>query len=84
MHLFGRQRPIMITTSNSSIKRSGTPNQFLGVGLHTIAISGLSHVRTEFDPLLIIHYTHWPGRKSYNRHKVRIDRGTCDDVNLAS
>ena len=28
MHLFGRQRPIMITTSNSSVKRSGTPNQY--------------------------------------------------------
>jgi hypothetical protein len=53
MHLFGRKRPIMITTSNSSFtKRSGTPNQFLGVLLHTIAMSGLSHVRTELDPLL--------------------------------
>src|SRR5438477_6308542 len=28
MHLSGRQRPIMITTSNSSVKRSGTPNQY--------------------------------------------------------
>src|SRR5437588_11056067 len=28
MHLFGRERPIMITTSNSSVKRSGTPNQY--------------------------------------------------------
>ena len=45
---------IMITTSNSSVKRSGTPNQFLGVLLHTIAISGLSRVRTELAPLLII------------------------------
>jgi hypothetical protein len=35
---------IMITTSNSSLKRSGTPNQLLGVLLHTIAISGLSRV----------------------------------------
>jgi hypothetical protein len=35
---------IMITTSNSSVKRrSGTPNQLLGALLHTIAISGLSH-----------------------------------------
>src|SRR5438445_3879111 len=28
MPLFSRQRPIMITTSNSSVKRSGTPNQY--------------------------------------------------------
>jgi hypothetical protein len=33
---------IMITTSDSSVKRSGTPNQFLGVLLHTMAMSGLS------------------------------------------
>src|SRR5580692_10466806 len=45
---------IMITTSDSSVKRSRTPNQFLGVLLHTIAMSGLSHVRTELAPLLII------------------------------
>src|SRR5580700_3324833 len=45
---------IMITTSNSSLSRSRTPNQFLGVLLHTIAMSGLSHVRTELAPLLII------------------------------
>jgi len=35
---------IMITTSNSPVKGSGIPNQLLGVGLHTIAISGLSRV----------------------------------------
>jgi len=45
---------IMITTSNSSVKRSGTPNQLLGVGLHTIAMSGLSRVRTELSNLLVI------------------------------
>ena len=45
---------IMITSSNSSVKRSGTPNQFLGVLLHTMAISGLSRVRTELNPLLIV------------------------------
>src|SRR5271170_7240191 len=45
---------IMITTSNSSVKRSGTPNQFLGVLLHTMAISGLSRVRTELFHLLVI------------------------------
>jgi len=38
---------IMITTSNSPVKGSGMPNQLLGVGLHTIAMSGLSRVRTE-------------------------------------
>src|SRR3984885_5909086 len=45
---------IMITTSNSSLKRSGTPNQLLGVRRHTIAISGLSRVRTELFHLLVI------------------------------
>src|ERR1022692_1701343 len=45
---------IMITTSNSSVKRSGTPNQFLGVLLHTIAMSGLSRVRTERFQLFVI------------------------------
>src|SRR5215831_4972852 len=45
---------IMIPTSDSPEKGSGTPNQFLGVLLHTIAISGLSHVRTELLPLLVI------------------------------
>jgi hypothetical protein len=44
----------MITTSNSSMKRSGLPNQLLGVGLHTTACSGLSRVRTELFPLLVI------------------------------
>ena len=38
---------IMITNSNSPVKGSGMPNQLLGVGLHTIAMSGLSRVRTE-------------------------------------
>src|SRR5215472_13401928 len=45
---------IMITTADSPEKGSGTPNQFLGVLLHTIAMSGLSHVRTELLPLLVI------------------------------
>ena len=30
------------------------PTQYLGVLLHTMAISGLPRVRTELDPLLII------------------------------
>ena len=45
---------IMITTSNSPVKGSGIPTQLLGVLLHTIAISGLSRVRTELFQLLVI------------------------------
>src|SRR5229473_6988209 len=45
---------IMITTSNSPVKGSGMPNQLLGVLLHTLAISGLSRVRTELFQLLVI------------------------------
>src|SRR5947208_15752677 len=52
---------IMITTSNSSVKRSGIPNQLLGVLLHTMAISGLSRVRTELLQLLVTPFlTHHP------------------------
>jgi hypothetical protein len=36
------------------VKRSRTPNQLLDVRQNTIACSGLSCVRTEFDPLPII------------------------------
>ena len=36
------------------VKGSGMPNHFLGVLLHTRAISGLSRVRTELLQLLII------------------------------
>ena len=54
MHLFGRTTAIMITSADSPGKGSGTPNQLLGVGLHTMAISGLSRVRTELSQLLII------------------------------
>jgi hypothetical protein len=44
---------IMITTSNSSsYERSRTPNQLLDVRRNTMAISGLSCVRTELAPLL--------------------------------
>src|ERR1035438_9079726 len=58
---------IMITTSNSSVKRSGTPNQLLGVLLHTMAISGLSRVRTELFQLLVIpSLAHHPVQS--NRH----------------
>jgi hypothetical protein len=46
--------PIMITTSNSPAKGSGIPNQYLGVLLHTMAMYGLSRVRTELFQLLVI------------------------------
>ena len=45
---------IMITSSNSSARRSGIPSQLLGVVFHTNAMFGLSRVRTEFAHLLII------------------------------
>ena len=52
MHLFDRAA-IMITTSNSSSEERGA-HSIARVLLHTMAISGLSRVRTELDPLLII------------------------------
>src|SRR5450755_3482264 len=36
------------------VKGSGIPNQLLGVLLHTMAMSGLSRVRTELSQLLVI------------------------------
>src|SRR5579884_2389678 len=45
---------MMITSSNSSLKRSGVAHHYLGGLLHTMAISGLPRVRTELDPLLTI------------------------------
>src|SRR5271157_6028778 len=45
---------IMIINSNSPVKGSGIPNQFLDVLLHTIACSGLSRVRTELFHLPVI------------------------------
>jgi hypothetical protein len=47
-------RSIMIINSNSPVKGSGIPNQFLDVLLHTIAWSGLSRVRTELSQFPII------------------------------
>src|SRR5206468_6322597 len=44
----------MITSSDSPYMGSGMPNQLLGVRLHTMAISGLSRVRTELLQLLVI------------------------------
>src|ERR1700675_1664057 len=48
------QTTIMITTSNSPVRGSGIPNQLLGVLLHTIAMSGLSRVRTELRHLFVV------------------------------
>ena len=45
---------IMIPNSNSSVKRSGTPNHYGGDLLHTMGISRLSRVRTELFQLLVI------------------------------
>src|SRR5438552_10458781 len=42
MHLFGRQRPIMITTSNSSVKRSGTPNQYARCSTASLTMSAVA------------------------------------------
>src|SRR5438132_4505509 len=44
----------MITSSNSPAKRSGMPNHFSGDLLHTLAISGLSCVRTELFQLFVV------------------------------
>ena len=44
----------MITSSNSPVRRSGTPNQLLGVSLHTTAMFGLSRVWTESFHLLVV------------------------------
>src|SRR6202163_3624008 len=57
---------IMITTSNPPLKGSGIPNQLLGDRLHTMAISGLSRVRTELFQLLVI--------PSLAPHPVQTDR----------
>jgi len=45
---------IMITCSNSPVLGSGMPNHYIGDLLHTIAISGLSRVRTELMRLTVI------------------------------
>src|SRR5713101_7289482 len=66
----------MITTSNSSMKRSGTPNQLLGVLLHTIAMSGLSRVRTELFHLLVI--------PSLAPHPVQTNRQSTGHGNLGN
>src|SRR6516162_2557706 len=45
---------IMITTSNSLLGGSGRSNQMGGDLLHTMAVVGLSRVRTELFQLLVI------------------------------
>src|SRR5271169_400994 len=44
----------MITTSNSPAKGSGMPNHYVGDLLHTMAMYGLSRVRTELSKLTIV------------------------------
>jgi hypothetical protein len=56
----------MITTSNSPVKGSGIPNHYGGDLLHTMAISGLSRVRTE-----LLHFVVVP---SAPPHPVQLDR----------
>jgi hypothetical protein len=53
MHLFGHNRDHDYYFE-LPVKGSGIPNQFLGVLPHTIAMSGLSRVRTELFQLLVI------------------------------
>ena len=60
MHLFGHNRDHDYYFE-LPLKGSGIPNQLLGDRLHTMAISGLSRVRTELVPLLIVPLlTHHP------------------------
>src|SRR6202521_2658692 len=67
---------IMITTSNSSVKRSRTPNQLLGVLLHTIAMSRLSRVRTELFHLVVI--------PSLAHHPVQSNRQSASHGDLGN
>src|SRR5215469_1128427 len=46
---------IMITCSNSPVLGSGMPNHYIGDLLLTIAMSGLSRVRTELLQLCVVH-----------------------------
>src|ERR1019366_5194141 len=65
-------RSIMIITSNSPGKGSGIPTQLLDVLLHTIAMSGLSRVRTELSQLLVIPFLpHHPieANRELSRHR---------------
>jgi len=69
----------MITTSNSPVKGSGIPNHYGGDLLHTMAISGLSRVRTELLHLFVV--------PTAPPHPVQLDRqlpGHRDFHDLAS
>src|SRR5205809_7538479 len=63
MHLFGHNLDHDYC-SNSLVKGSGTPYQFLGVLVHTMAMSGLSRVRTELFQLLVIPLRHIQYRRT--------------------
>jgi hypothetical protein len=54
MHLFGPNFDHDYYFELPRKRGAGSPNQLLGDRLHTIAISGLSRVRTELFPLLVI------------------------------
>ena len=65
----------MITTSNSPVKESGTPNQLLGVLLHTTAISGLSRVSVwACGPLNLM---------KISSSKCRIGQARSDEIEFA-
>src|SRR5436305_195064 len=70
---------IMITSSNSPAKGSGMPNHYAGDLLHTMAISGLSRVRTDLFKLTVI--------PALTPHPVQVNRqlpGHCDLRDLPS
>src|ERR1700720_4789615 len=56
----------MITTSNSPAKGSGMPNHYAGDLVHTMAISGLSRVRTELFKLTVV--------QTLTPHPVQVNR----------
>jgi hypothetical protein len=65
----------MITTSDSSFERSGTPNQLLGVRLHTMAWSGLFHVSVwACGPLNLM---------KISSSKCRIGQARSDEIEFA-
>jgi hypothetical protein len=75
MHLFGHNVD-HDCCPNSPVKRSGRPNQLLGVLLRTMAISGLSSVRTELFHLPVI--------PSLARHPVETNRQSTGHGNLGN
>jgi len=60
----------MITCSNSPALGSGMPNHYVGDLLHTMAISGLSRVRTELVQLAVVQSLQLQhGRESLRRNE---------------